>query len=44
MPDTYTEGNPKEGENTELMKKVLKRLKKVENWEEPFAAKETKTY
>ena len=39
-----TEGNPKEGETTEAMKKELKRLKIVENREEPFAVKETKAY
>ena len=38
-----TEGNPKEGETMEAMKKELKRLKVAENREEPFA-KETKTY
>ena len=40
----HTEGNPKEGETTESMKKEFKRLKIAENREEPFAVKETKTY
>ena len=39
-----TEGNPKEGETTETMKKELKRLKIAENREEPFAVKGTKAY
>ena len=38
------DGNPKAGQTMETMKKELKRLKIVENREEPFAAKETKTY
>jgi len=38
------DGNPKPGDTTEIMKKELKRLKIVENREEPFANKETKTY
>ena len=38
------DGNPKAGDTTDTMKKELKRLKIVENREEPFAAKETKTY
>ena len=38
-----TEGNPKDGDTMEAMKKELKRLKVAENREEPFA-KETKTY
>ena len=41
-----TEGNPKPGDTTEAMRKELKRLKIVENREEPFAVKkeETKAY
>ena len=38
-----TEGNPKDGDMMEAMKKELKRLKVSENREEPFA-KETKTF
>ena len=37
------EGNPKDGDTMEAMKKELKRLKIAENREEPFA-KETKMY
>ena len=37
------EGNPKDGDTMEAMKKELKRLKIAENREEPFV-KETKTY
>ena len=37
------EGNPKDGNTMEAMKKELKRLKIAENREEPFA-KETKTF
>ena len=38
-----TEGNPKAGETTEAIKKELKRLKIVENREEPFAVKKEET-
>ena len=37
------EGKPRDGDTMEEMKKELKRLKVVENREEPFC-KETKTY
>ena len=32
----YADGNPRQGENLEVMKKELKRMKFVENREEPF--------
>merc|ERR1712237_61579 len=38
-----TDGKPKPGETTEDMKRELKRLKIVENREEPFAAKKEET-
>ena len=37
------DGNPKEGETMEEMKKELKRLKVIENREEPFS-KETRAF
>ena len=38
------DGNPREGDIVEQMKKELKRMKVVENREEPFEKKEEKTY
>ena len=35
----YVDGNPKEGDMLELMKKELKKIKVVENREEPFKKK-----
>ena len=38
------DGNPKEGEMLELMKKELRKMKVAENREEPFKKKESMTY
>ena len=38
------DGNPKEGEMLELMKKELRKMKVAENREEPFKKKESTTY